>query len=46
MNSDTIICGFLMETEEQYIRRRLTETEKVVHITTISRYEQNSNVVM
>ena len=35
MNIDTIICGFLMETEKQYIRRTLTETEKVVHITTI-----------
>ena len=34
MNIDTIICGFLMETEEQYIRT-LTETEKVVHITSI-----------
>ena len=35
MNIDTTICGFLMETEKQYIRRTLTETEKVVHITTV-----------
>ena len=35
MNIDTIICGFLMEIKKQYIRRTLTETEKVVHITTI-----------
>ena len=31
MDIDTIICGFRIETEELYIKRRLTETEKVVH---------------